>query len=222
MDFPSPYLAIRNWDKYQHLQHGAAAPWFKVYAKILDDPEILEWSLAEIGVWVLLLALRSRIGRNLPNDPGKLVRMLALSRNKRATAVRLIIQRISDGLLIPTNQQIGYESSGTAPEQTEERAAKPTEERSPKCRSKPKQEPLALPPWIDPVVWAAFKEMRAKIRKPMTRYAEERIIAKVSKLRDGGDDPNEVLDQSTEHSWQGVFSPKGDHYVNREKKFDVE
>lgn len=58
---------------------------------------------------------------------------------------------------------------------------------------------LALPQW------AAFKAMRTQIKKPLNPTAVSRLLIKLIALADDGYPPGGVLDQSTEHCWQGVF-----------------
>lgn len=66
------------------------------------------------------------------------------------------------------------------------------------------------PPIIPPQIaeaFSAFREMRTKIKKPLTDYAAKRILSKLEKL--AGKDyekQKEILDQSTVHSWQGVYA----------------
>jgi len=65
-----------------------------------------------------------------------------------------------------------------------------------------------LPGWIDFNIWHDYLEMRKKIRKPATLKAQELIIKKLERLKLSGQDPNRVLEQSIENSWQGVFPVK--------------
>ncbi len=64
-----------------------------------------------------------------------------------------------------------------------------------------------IPSEIRREVWQAYEEMRLKIRKPMTDRARALVVAKLAKI---GDDPNEILDQSIQNSWQGVFPLRRD------------
>ncbi len=66
---------------------------------------------------------------------------------------------------------------------------------------------IDLPDWIDPKAWAGFVEMRKRKgqRAPFTDRAAELIIAKLGRLREDGQDPNAMLDQSTLNGWSGVF-----------------
>jgi hypothetical protein len=67
-----------------------------------------------------------------------------------------------------------------------------------------------LPDWLNESAWAAFKKMRAKkgSRAPFTDDAERRILLKLDALRLLGNDPTEVLWQSVECGWSGVFQLK--------------
>jgi phage replication O-like protein O len=59
-------------------------------------------------------------------------------------------------------------------------------------------------------VWKDFKEMRIKIRKPMTERAGELIINELDKLSNNEDIQIDILNQSIMNSWQGVFPLKTD------------
>jgi len=72
-------------------------------------------------------------------------------------------------------------------------------------RGLPKTE---LPDWIDGETWGDYIEMRKTQKKPPTPGAIKLIISKLQKLRDAGDDPNEVLRQSIISGWTGVFPLK--------------
>lgn len=67
---------------------------------------------------------------------------------------------------------------------------------------------IELPAWIDSNLWHDYLEMRKRIRKPATLRAQELVIKKLDDLRAEGHDPNRVLEQSIENSWQGVFALK--------------
>ena len=59
--------------------------------------------------------------------------------------------------------------------------------------------------WITPESWAAFVEMRRKIKAPMTPYAEKLIVRELVKLKTAGHDPQACLDQSIMLGWRDVF-----------------
>jgi len=54
--------------------------------------------------------------------------------------------------------------------------------------------------------WEAFKAMRKQIKKPMTPYAEDKLVKKLRRIRkETGDAYALILDQSTINCWQDVF-----------------
>jgi hypothetical protein len=67
---------------------------------------------------------------------------------------------------------------------------------------------FALPDWVDSKAWAGFVAMRKAIKKPLADTAVPLALAKLAKLKAAGNDPNEVLEQSTMNSWQGLFEVK--------------
>ena len=58
-------------------------------------------------------------------------------------------------------------------------------------------------------VWKKFKDMRKKIKKPMTEYAEELLINKLNKLSINEQTQIEILNQSIMNSWTTVWPLKG-------------
>jgi hypothetical protein len=76
-----------------------------------------------------------------------------------------------------------------------------------------KENIYTLPDWINKETWAAFLQMRKKIKKEPTEKAIDLIIRALEKIKDGGDDPNQVLEKSIINNWRDVFplnrQPKG-------------
>lgn len=68
---------------------------------------------------------------------------------------------------------------------------------------------VILPEKINSETWQAYLEMRKAIRKPATKHAQKLIIKKLLTMKD---DPNLVLEQSIQNSWQGVFDLKRSNY----------
>jgi hypothetical protein len=66
-----------------------------------------------------------------------------------------------------------------------------------------------LPDWIKQETWDAFLEMRKRIKKPLTDYGCQVAIKKLRKLKDEGQNPNEILDASIMNSWQGIYPERG-------------
>ena len=72
-----------------------------------------------------------------------------------------------------------------------------------------------LPPWIDKDAYTGFKDMRKKMKKPMTDRAEAMLMKKLSNYDAQGYDVNEILDQSTFNGWIDIYPPKGDNNGQR-------
>ena len=67
-----------------------------------------------------------------------------------------------------------------------------------------------IPDWLDKTVWKEFKNHRNRLRKPMTPYAEHKVMLRLDKARNEGFDPNSLLDEAIEKGWQTVY-PKPHH-----------
>ena len=65
-----------------------------------------------------------------------------------------------------------------------------------------------LPEWVNPEIWAAFIEIRKKKKAVQTPYALKLIMGELERLKEAGNDPDEVLRQSIANSWKGVFPLK--------------
>lgn len=81
-----------------------------------------------------------------------------------------------------------------------------------KKESKPPISPLELFPICQ--AWKSYVEMRVAIKKPITERGKELAVMKLTELQKHGHDPVEILNQSTFHSWQGLFPVKSDGMAN--------
>lgn len=68
---------------------------------------------------------------------------------------------------------------------------------------------MELPSWINEEDWNGFVEMRKKIKAPLTERAKKMALESLRKLRESGQDPNLVLQQSEFNDWKGLFPVKG-------------
>jgi hypothetical protein len=57
---------------------------------------------------------------------------------------------------------------------------------------------------ISNILWDEFKKHRIKIKKPMTHYAEERLLNKLSELKNKGYVPTDVINHMIDKGWQGI------------------
>ena len=65
-----------------------------------------------------------------------------------------------------------------------------------------------IPDWIEPELWAAYLEMRKKIKRPMTDYAQRLAFRKLEGFRQKGHDVTAIIEESIMQSWQGLFEPR--------------
>ena len=73
-----------------------------------------------------------------------------------------------------------------------------------------KKESFSVPPEIAEA-FSDFREMREKIKAPLTERAVHLIVLKLEKLAPGDfEKQRKILEQSTMQSWRGVFELKGE------------
>lgn len=64
------------------------------------------------------------------------------------------------------------------------------------------------PEWVPEEAWKGFVEMRQRIRAPLTDRAKALAVRSLERLRDEGGDVGEILEQSIERGWRGLFGVK--------------
>ncbi len=67
---------------------------------------------------------------------------------------------------------------------------------------------VEIPSWINKPTWDAFIEMRKSISAKPTPKAMILLIAKLERLRNEGNDPQKVLEQSIMNNYKGIFPLK--------------
>jgi len=73
---------------------------------------------------------------------------------------------------------------------------------------------LILPDWIPVETWKAYVEMRKSIKKPLGAFAAKLAIRKLEDLREQGNSPSLVLEQSIFNCWQGLFAIQDSRTLN--------
>jgi len=86
------------------------------------------------------------------------------------------------------------------------RAAAPTKKSRAKKAAAGAGDPL--PDWMPVEAWAAFIDMRVKIKKPMTDYAQKLMLKKLAAFYANDLDPSVILNQSIMNGWQDLYAPK--------------
>jgi hypothetical protein len=73
----SPYLSVKNLDKYQHYKNRDPK-WIKLYYSLLDDEHFLMLSEVLRARYMTLLIIASRTGNKISADPGYLRKVMRL------------------------------------------------------------------------------------------------------------------------------------------------
>lgn len=68
-----------------------------------------------------------------------------------------------------------------------------------------------IPDWLNKEDWQDFVKMRQMKKRPMTDRAKKRAINVLERLKIEGEDPNLVLQYSTDRGYDGLF-PVPDWY----------
>lgn len=98
-----PYLAFKNWSKYQSGKKGW--DWIKDYVNQNDDDALSGLSLFERGLLQELRRVRGRSGKNIHNDVSHIARAIQARVTDRPHLRHAIDTLIARGVLILTNQQ---------------------------------------------------------------------------------------------------------------------
>ena len=71
-----------------------------------------------------------------------------------------------------------------------------------------KKDDVTLPEWLDFGLWKEFLEHRKKLRKPMTNYAQNLMLKKLTWMKEKGYNPEHLLKDAMVKGYQDVFEPK--------------
>jgi hypothetical protein len=68
---------------------------------------------------------------------------------------------------------------------------------------------MKYPDWLDTEAWAEYRQHRIEIKKPLTPLAESKMIKKLGQIvNEVNATQQQVIDQSIEYGWIGLFPPK--------------
>jgi uncharacterized protein YdaU (DUF1376 family) len=99
-----------------------------------------------------------------------------------------------------------------------------TNNHKPDIKNKTPAKTSVLPFWLPEEKWHSFREMRKKIKKPLTDEAERLLFMDLEKIRNDGLDPIEAINNSIKSGWQGIFPPNkvnGTHPIKQARKMDI-
>lgn len=97
------FLMIRNWDEYQVLTpSGVPAHWIKSFVNADFDKPL---SVFVGGVLDRLRRFRGRLGGNIPTEMQSILSGCNIVAQDRHNVVAAVVQLLSSGRLVPTNEQ---------------------------------------------------------------------------------------------------------------------
>ena len=80
---------------------------------------------------------------------------------------------------------------------------------------------IALPPWVDPELWAEYVAQRIKDRKAMSPRSERDRIVRLQAIKDAGHDPNAAIAEAINGHWLEFYAPR-DKSIERRAGYDPE
>jgi len=183
-----PHLRIRNWKKHQHYSFRKP-PWIKLYREILDDVEWHKLSGESAKGLVMLWLIASEDDGRLP-DSAALAFRLRISENR----VNALLSDCSHWIEGHASKMLAECKQYAIPEkETELEIEREKETENP--------QPERLASWIPLSLWADYRQMREKMRCPLTPGAIDILIGELGKLRDAGEDVAEVMRQAIAGGW---------------------
>jgi hypothetical protein len=76
-----------------------------------------------------------------------------------------------------------------------------------------------IPIWLDQNLWNSFMEVRKKLKAVQSNKAIELLLSKLEDFKARGLDTNQIIRNSIENSWKGLFEPKQNQNSTSEGKF---
>ncbi len=119
-----PYLAIRNWAKWQSTTdkngkslEGRRRDYIRDYCDKETDSQYAALSVTARYLFDACRRLKGKTGRNLPNDHMWILRQLDVDPTERGRCTHALQALITRGLLVPTNEQLSVPqaASGSLP-----------------------------------------------------------------------------------------------------------
>lgn len=210
--------------------------WFRFHAEALNDPKVQALDGELFKVWVNLLCMQCA-GLSVTRDSTVTFALRVTVEKWHVTRDRLRDAGLLDPETGEINgwkkrQYISDIKDRTAAERqrrrraklradrdttvtsrlpdtdTENKDSKKDKENYKKKTEKKPQQKFEIPDWVPPAAWADFVEHRIKLRKAMSAGAMRLTVSSLAKLMRDGHPAEEVLNQSIQRGWAGVFEIK--------------
>lgn len=211
------WVAVRDWQRHQHYK-DRAPPWIKLHVALLNDRAFMALAPASRCLLMLLWVLASEKEGLVLYDEEELRFRLRWPTLKLKDMKPLFDAGFLLYPLAPASTTLAPASTLQADACLETETEVETETETDKINAtsrkrsshRPTAAPFTLPDWIPEPEWIAWLEMRQRRRNPPTDRAKDLAVRALEKLRAQGEDPAEVLNQSTFRGWQGLFAVKPD------------
>jgi hypothetical protein len=208
-------LLVNDWENWQtYRSDRGAPPWIKVHRNLLSNSKWATLSDAEKGQLVSIWIVAADNNGEVPNDARVLRKICQLDAEPDIVKfLKLGLLSCCDVNVASTWRQLDAPETETETE-TETDKSNPLTPQGGKAldfsdKKTNRKESIILPEQIDPETWNDYLEMRKKMKRPATGRAQELTIAKLMQFWSEGEEPNQILEQSIQNAWQGVFTTKG-------------
>jgi hypothetical protein len=199
------YLRVKNWEEFQHYK-DRLPPWIKFHAALLNDYAFSQLADAAKAHLALIWLLASQKDGRIPDDPKFVADKIGA---KSPVNLRALVE---DGWLIAEHSASNVLQADEASRSgvlslarsRETEAYKATEAEAEQPRAGAREE---LPAWLPESTWKDFVAFR-RSKKGWTPKAALLCLRELSRLRDAGNDPVAVLEQSIANAWSGLFPVK--------------
>lgn len=211
-----------------------ASNWIKMRTDLLTHPKVVRMASALNsdrlrivgGLWAVwgIFDVHSEDGELDGYTPAVVDEMLGFPGFADAMIAVGWLESSEEGLHVPRFDEHNGQSAKRRSEDTARKRKERTnpgqnsdENRTREDKSKKEKNPptpqegaWVKPDWIPADSWQSFEEMRRKRKKPLTDRARAMAVAKLEALRDGGNDPRKVIDQTVLHAWDTFYPLKTD------------
>ncbi len=82
------------------------------------------------------------------------------------------------------------------------------------------KEKYIYPDWLNLELWSEFKNLRIKLKKPLTEYAEKLAVNSLKKIIDSGETQESILNRTIQNGWKGFYPANGGGYSHQPLKKD--
>ncbi len=208
-------LIPRNWPDFQHYK-DRSPPWIRLHKSLIDNYafQMLPDASRALAPMLWLLASESDDLKSgaINFSLGEIAFRLRRTEKEIEQAIKPLIDKQfftlvrDDSAVLAERKQSGLPETETETE---------TETR--------KRATFQVPDWIPKSEWSAFMEVRKGLKAKNTDAAMTLLVKSLDRLRSQGQDVTEVINQSIEQSWKGLFPVKknnggryGSHHERRE------